>query len=70
MATDCETAAENIGPSFTSNPALRDYSKASLRRIKESNIIDNCCKKERNRICFSFFRPFGRRLEVDSVHKP
>ena len=70
VPTNCKTEADNIGPSCTSNPALRDCSKASLRRIKVPIIIDNCWKKERNRICFPFFLPFGRRLEVDSVHTP
>ena len=70
MATNCETAADNIGPSCTSNPALRDSSKASLRRTNVPTITDNCCKKERNRICFPVFRPFVSRLEVDSVQTP
>ena len=70
VATNCETAADNIGPSCTSNPALRDPSKVSLRRTNVPIIIDNCCKKERNRICFPFFRPFVCRLEVVSVHTP
>ena len=65
MATNCETAADNIGPSCTLNAALRDCSKASLRRLKVTIIIDNCCKKKKKQDLVSSFshvwKEVGRR---------